>query len=206
MSEQEFSLLPYEDPIDDDADVLTSAPPRQPTTGKMLKHPLVVELRKINDHIHLLGNEFVTEIVKFDGQPLTRELYQVYLQGYIANPESYEKLLARFVAFHQHRYAKYAYLMDNDMRTIFESWFRDLGLDITGEKGSPFRMFVKVLGPQQNPKKPNEPPKLRDHSRLFRWYKENKKPQSISELIWLDTIVKKIVQSSDWCVRKASVK
>lgn len=187
-----FSLLPSENRVSDSAAPLMMAKVRRPTTGKMLKHPLVLELHKLNDHIHLLGNEFVNEIIEFDGLPLTRELYQIYLQGYIASTESYENLLARFKAFHAHRYSKHAYLMDNDVRTIFEHWFDMLGLDISGASGSPFRMFVKAIGPQKNPKKPEDPPKLRDHSRLYRWYTENKKPQSINELVRLDDIVKEI--------------
>ncbi len=194
MSDQVFTLLPIAAKGNDRPRPLASAPARRPTTGKMLSHPVVIELRKLDEHIHLLGNEFVSEIIEFDGLPLTRELYQIYLQGFIASTEAYERLLDRFRAFHAYRYSKYAYLMDNDVKTIIEGWFKALNLDITGASGSPFRLFVKALGPQLNPKKPDEPPKLRDHSRLFRWYKENKKPQSINELIWLDNIVKNIVQ------------
>lgn len=190
---QEFSLIPFADSIAEGVDISTiQSVPRRPTKGKMLSHPLAVQLREISSHINLLGKEFVDEIQKFDQQPLTRELYQIYLDGYIQSTEAYERLLERFKAFHKYRYEKYAYLMDNDVRTIMEGWFKALNLDITGASGSPFRLFVRALGPQVNPKDPTAPPKLRDHSRPFRWYKENKKPQSINELIWFDNLVKKI--------------
>lgn len=192
---QEFSILPFAASSPAKLDISTlQSEPRRPTKGKMREHPLARELRKINSHIHLLGKEFVEEIVKFDGQPLTRELYQIYLDGYILSTDAYERLLERFRAFHEYRYKQYAYLMDNDVRTIIEGWFDALKLDITGASGSPFRMFVRAIGPQPNPKDPAAPPKIRDHSRPFRWYKENKKPQSINELIWFDNIVKKIAR------------
>lgn len=192
-SNQEYSVLPFSETVSKRVDITSiQAVPRRPMKGTMRAHPLAVELRKINDHIHLLGKEFVEEIHKYDGQPLTRELYQVYLDGYVLRTDAYERLLERFKAFHAYRYEKYAYLMDNDVKTIIEGWFKTLKLDISGAAGSPFRMFVRALGPHVNPKTPTEPPKIRDHSRLFRWYKENKKPQSINELIWIDDLVKRV--------------
>lgn len=191
-SEIPYTLVPFVDDAQGEDQALPAPRVRKATTGKMVNHPLAVELREINEQVNLLGNEFVREIIKFDGRPLTRELYQSYLQGYVAGTESYENLLERVRSFRDYRLENYRFLMSSDAKTIIEEWFRLLSIDISGAEGSPFRLFVRKIGPQKNPGNPSGEPKLRDHSTIYRWYKENKKPQSITDLIWYDKMVRKI--------------
>jgi hypothetical protein len=167
------------------------AKPRLAQTGENVNLPAAVELRKINEEIRLHAREFVSELNAFNGTLLSRELYQSYLQGYIKSTESYEKLLELVQPFLVRRRELYGPLMSGDMVSIINKWYKALSISADGLNGSPSRLLSERLGEQVNPLRPRARPKKIDPTTIFRWLQSNKKPSSITTLIWLDELVKK---------------
>ena len=166
------------------------AKPRFAQTGENVNLPAAVELRKITDEIGLLGHEFVDELNAFNGTLLTRELFQMYLQGYIKSTDSYSKLLEAVRPFLVNRRKLYGPLMDSDMVSIVNRWYKLLNIPTDGANGSPLRLLSERLGKHVNPLRPKAGPKKVDPTTMFRWVQSNKKPSSITTLIWLDELVK----------------
>jgi hypothetical protein len=177
---------------------------RKARTGAMVDHPLAIELRSITAKIDLLGEELVQALYDFNGTEMTRALLQAYLQGYVRSTQPYEDLLGQLKLFLAHRERLYGKLMNNDARTIIEGWLKALKIPKDGSKGAPFRLFSEAIGPVVKPPKPIprekqslakvppvQTPKPIDPTTLFRWYQKNKKPETITLLIWLDGLVKK---------------
>ncbi len=158
-------------------------------TGDNVNLPSAVELRKINDEIGLLGHEFVEELNAFNGTLLTRELYQSYLQGYIKSSDSYSRLLDAVRPFLEHRRKLYGKIMNQDMVTIVNGWFKSLNIAEDGSSGSPLRLLSERLGKQVNPLRASAGAKMIDPTTIFRWVQNNKKPSSITALVWLDGLV-----------------
>lgn len=159
-------------------------------TGENVNLPTAIELRKINEEIGLLGHEFVDELNTFNETLLTRELFQSYLQGYIKSTDSYSKLLEAVRPFLAHRKKLYGDLMDKDMVSIINGWYKLLNISTDSANGAPTRLLSERLGKQVNPLRPKGGAKNIDPTTIFRWIQLNKKPSSISTLIWLDGLVK----------------
>jgi hypothetical protein len=176
---------------------------RKARTGAMVNHPFAIELRSITAKIDLLGEELVNALYDFNGTEMTRAMLQAYLQGYVRSTKPYEDLLGVLRLFLAHRERLYGNLMNNDARTIIEGWLKALRIPLDGSKGAPFRLFSEAIGPVVRPPKlmphekqglveapPKKIPKPIDPTTVFRWHQKNKKPETITLLIWLDGLVK----------------
>lgn len=154
--------------------------------GPEFNSPDCIEINKICDEIGLSGKEICEGLEEFDGQPLTRLSLQSYKQGIVLGQESYSALLARLKPYLAMRKEKYGYLMSSDGVQIIESWMELLKIDISSSEISPWKSFSDKIGKVRKNGK-----LIRiDHTTIYRWYKFNKKPFSITDLIWYDEIVK----------------
>ena len=158
---------------------------RQGGTGPEWFSEACQEINAICTEIGLSGLELSRELSEFDNNPITRESLQSYKQGYVLGQDGYMILLARLRSLLVVRRRKYGRLMRASAVEIIDDWMLLLGIDMNDPKRSPWKAFSERVG---SVRRNNRFIKI-DHSTIYRWYRSNKKPASMNDLIWYDEVV-----------------
>jgi len=148
--------------------------------------PACQEINAICDELGLTAVQICRELQAFDGIKTTRESLQSYKQGNVLGQEPYEALLARLRPYLQMRRANYGRLMSASAVEIIEAWMKLLDIDMTNTTRSPWKEFSARIGLVNR----NGKMVKIDHTTIYRWYQNNKKPASLNDLIWYDDKVK----------------
>lgn len=155
---------------------------RQPRSGPMVSDPRTIEIRNIKKtQATMTTKEFAAALSSFDGIRTGPETMQAYMQGYISSETMIEAMLERCRALVAHQKPNAKLFSDMSMVDIIEGWFTLAQIDRAGAECK-WRKLAKMLN--------------KDHSTLFRWYKQNRKPRSLDTLLGLDEALKKAIANS----------
>jgi hypothetical protein len=162
--------------------------------GSMYNSAYCQQINQMCDEIGVSGDELCEMLLEKDKTPITRLSLQSYKQGNVLDKEAYLNLIKRIEPILEERRSKYGHLMQRNAVTIINDWMKLLQIDMKDAKKSPWKAFSSMIGIVdreviQNDEKVTVKVTI-DPTTMYRWYKYDKKPSSINDLIWYDNVVK----------------
>jgi len=147
---------------------------RIPRSGPKVNDPRTIELREFKAKMGMTTEQLASALSKGSKEKrISQETMQAYLQGYIASDQFIDSMIIRireYVAESNPAGLKYANM---SMKEIIDGWFASLAIDPENKDlGCPWRRLGKIVG--------------KDHSTLFRWYRDNRKPRSVETIMKIE--------------------
>lgn len=147
---------------------------RFPRSGPKVDDPRTIEIRHFKETLSLTTKEVAKALSKFEGVETKTETWQAYFQGYVNSDELIDQMVLRVRAYLAQQSPETKRFSDMPMVEIIEEWFKKLNIN-RGEAGCPWRKLGGIA--------------KKDHSTLFRWYQENRKPRSIETIIAMNKTI-----------------
>lgn len=153
---------------------------RYPHSGPKVDNDKTKEIQKIKSDLSLTTKEFAKALSEMDKIETSPETLQAYIQGYISSEDLIEKMLGRMRLLLSKQSPEARRLSGLTMVEIIDSWLRKMNIDPL-DSSCPWRKISKVID--------------KNHSIIFRWHQENRKPRSIATVIAADRAVDEFVKA-----------